>query len=221
MKKYWYLVFIAIITLGLGVVTLLTSQKLTKTTPVAPNVPQETPKAAEPACTLTFYMATPSATPTNTPTGTLTPTPTATPTNTPTPTPTPTVTPTPTRIIVGCNYTCTVNEDCSSGLVCINSACRNASCSDQTNCSCPQATPTPTPVTVGCNSGCSVNTDCMSGLVCIDTFCRNANCTEKTNCTCEVAAPTPKTPVAGAGPSVLGTSIIGSAFLLILLGFAL
>ena len=61
-------------------------------------------------------------------------------TNTPTPTPTPVVQ-------VGCNSACTVNTDCSSGLVCIDSACRNPSCSEKTTCQCEVAAPTPqTPV---------------------------------------------------------------------------
>ena len=57
-------------------------------------------------------------------------------TNTPTPTPKPVA-------FVGCNSACTINTDCSSGLVCIDSFCRNPSCSDKTTCACDvvQATP--------------------------------------------------------------------------------
>jgi len=210
LKKYWYFSLITIITFGLGIVTFITSQQLTKTTPVAPNVPQVTPKAAEPACTLSFNLATP--TPTDAITPTITNTPTETPANTNTPTPTHTV---------GCNNGCTVNADCDNGLVCSDGYCRNGSCTEQTDCTCNQAQATPTPVLSDCNSGCTVNADCSNGLVCIDNSCRNASCTEKTNCSCDVAAATPKTPVAGIGPSVLGVSVIGSAFLLILLGLAL
>jgi len=212
LKKYWYFLLITVITFGLGIVTFLTSQQLTKTTPVAPNVPQVTPKAAEPACTLSFNLTTP--TPTSETTPTITNTPTETPQNTPTNTPTPTTT-------VGCNSSCEVNADCNSGLVCSDGNCRNGSCTDQTDCSCDQAGNTPTPVLSDCNSGCTVNADCSKGLVCIDNSCRNASCTEKTNCSCDVAIATPKTPVAGIGPSVLGVSVIGSAFLLIILGLAL
>ena len=209
-KNNWYVVLISLITVGLAVLTFVTSQQLTRTSPVAPNVPQVTPKAAEPACTLSFVIATP--TPTNVVSGTPTNTPTSTPSNTPTPTPTSTV---------GCNSTCTVNSDCNNGLVCVASSCRNQSCTDSTSCSCSSATPTPTPVLSSCNSGCTVNTDCSSGLVCISGSCRNPSCTDKTTCTCTVATPTPNTPVTGNGPSVLGASVIGSGFLLILLGFAL
>jgi hypothetical protein len=149
---------------------------------------------------------------------------TSTPTNTPTATPTPQV---------GCDYSCTMNSDCSSGLVCSGARCRNNSCTEQSNCQCPGATSTPTPtntptptptpiVYVGCNSGCTVNTDCMTGLVCMDSLCRNPSCTEKASCQCAIAAaPTPKTPVAGTGPSILGASVIAGGFLLVLLGLAL
>lgn len=214
LKKNWYVIVIFLITVGLGVVTFLTSQQLTKTTPVAPNVPQATPKAAAPACTLTFALATLTGTPT------VTLTPTATPTNTPTSTPSPTPRPT-----AGCNNSCTVNADCTSSLVCDGGACRNPSCTDQIDCTCAvAATPTPTPVPqlVGCNNICTVNADCSGGLVCIEGACRNASCTEKTDCTCEIAeVPTPKVPVSGAGPSVLGVTVVGSALLFLLLGLAL
>ncbi len=116
-KKNWYLLLISFITLGLGVATILTSQKLKEEEAVAPTVPESTPAAATQACTLTFSITqvtntptptgtvTPTATETPTPTGTLTPTPTGTGTPTPTsvretgtPTPTPGIfdTPTPT-----------------------------------------------------------------------------------------------------------------------------
>lgn len=78
-KRYWYLLLLALITGAVGIVVFLTSQKLEQTTPVAPTVPQATPKAVAPNCTLTFAIA-------ETTTGT--PTPTPTPTSTPTPTPT-------------------------------------------------------------------------------------------------------------------------------------
>ncbi|MDO8451906.1 MAG: hypothetical protein Q7S76_03490 [bacterium] len=95
LKRYWYILFLLLITLGLGVVTFLTSQKLQQPAPVAPTVPQITPKAAEPVCTLTFGIAI--ATPTPTPTAAVsqTPTPTNTPSPTPTNTPIPTATPSP------------------------------------------------------------------------------------------------------------------------------
>ena len=249
LKKYWYLLIITVITVALGVITFITSQQLTKTTPVAPNVPQEAPRASTAACTLTFSLAV--TTPTNTPT----PTPKAScnngcsentdcadglicsgntcrnascteKTNCVCDVPTPTNTPTPTPL-ASCNNGCTVNADCAAGLVCESDSdtCRNPSCTEKSNCTCDIVlAPTPTPLLSSCNNGCTVNTDCAAGLVCDSDTCRNPSCTEKTNCTCDIAeaaVPTPQTPVAGTGPSVLGASIIGSAFLLILLGLAL
>ncbi len=90
-KKYWYLLVVTIITIGIGVVAYLTSTKLEQQQSVAPTVPQVTPKAVNEAnCKLVFSLATITGTPT--PTGTITNTPTATPTGeiTDTPTATPT-----------------------------------------------------------------------------------------------------------------------------------
>ena len=87
-KKYWYLIAVTIITVGLGVVAYLTSTKLDTTSSVAPNVPQVTPKAVSNDCKVAFTIATntPTGTITSTPTGTITNTPTGTLTSTPTPT---------------------------------------------------------------------------------------------------------------------------------------
>lgn len=93
LKKYWYLLLVALITAGLGLATYLTSLKLKETKPVAPSVPQETPQAVAPACRLSFSITVP----TPTPTGQATPTPTSTVAPTPTNTPAPTATPTPTQ----------------------------------------------------------------------------------------------------------------------------
>jgi hypothetical protein len=227
LKKHWYLVVVTLLTIGLAVMVILTSGKLSQTKQVAPTVPQQAPQAAVAACTLAFNITI--STPT--PTGTLTPTPTPTPTpeDTSTPTPTPTLTPTPTpQQQVSCNSTCTTNSDCQSGLVCISNFCRNPSCTDQTNCQCQVVynNPTPTPIVqppATCNSSCTLNTDCTGGLVCIGGACRNPSCTSQTDCVCVVAEaqPTPKIPVSGSGPSILGASIIGSGLLILLLGLAL
>ncbi len=156
LKKHWYLVVVTLLTIGLAVLVLLTSGKLSQTKQVTPT----DSRAAAPACTLAFNITVTTGTPTPTPTGTITPTPT--PTETPTPTPTstptgtPTVTPTPTPPIsytptptptttVGCNSSCTLNTDCISGLVCIGGSCRNASCTSETSCVCPVAEALPTP----------------------------------------------------------------------------
>lgn len=112
------------------------------------NTPTETPTntpTGTPQATLT-----PTNTPTETPTNTPTNTPSVTPTNTPTGTPVSTIahtnTPTPTYITYAtCNETCTVNADCGSGLVCLDSVCRNPSCSDSTSCVCESVAVVPTP----------------------------------------------------------------------------
>lgn len=167
-KTVLYVVLTLALTLGLGGAAYMTSLKLRQTKPVT----QEKPKASVPACTLSFSIVpdtgtptqtptitptntptnsptntptnTPTMTPTNTPTNSPTNTPTVSPTNTPTNTSTPTATPTPK---VGCNSGCTVNTDCMAGLVCLDSVCRNPSCSESSSCQCEVAVPLPqTPV---------------------------------------------------------------------------
>ncbi len=190
-KHHWYLVLVALFTVGLGVVVYLTSQQLATTKQVAPTVPQAQPEAAAPACALAFTIGATTGTPTPTPTPTSTPTNTPTPTATPTPGPTGTPTPTPTgQQIVYVNPTPTPIQVVQTTVI-------------------------------GCNSACTVNADCPGGLVCIDSACRNASCTTETSCSCSVTPqPTPKTPVSG-GPTVLGASIIGIGTLILILGLAL
>ncbi len=123
LKKYWYLLLVTIITVGIGVVAYLTSIKLEQRQPVAPTVPQVSPKATDINCKIVFTLGTHTPTPTCAPRPRclngdefpecanmgvpaplppggwycpVTPTPTPTPTVTPTGTPGPTSTPTPT-----------------------------------------------------------------------------------------------------------------------------
>lgn len=125
-------------------------------------------------------------------------TPTGTPTNTPTGTPT--ITPTPTGTVTP-TQTATPTP---------------------TRTPTPTPTLTPTPTTrLSCNASCSSDSNCLSGMTCNNGFCRNPQCTGQTNCSCELPTPTPEVPVSGSGPTALGASIIGSAFLLILMGLAL
>lgn len=167
LKKHWYLVIIALLTIGLAVVVIVTSGKLSQTKEVAPTVPQEEPEAAVVACTLAFNInvtETLTPTPTPTPTPTLTNTPTSTPTPVPTSTPTPTPeqivyntpTPTPEPPPAACNTSCTLNTDCTNGLVCIGGACRNPSCTSQADCVCVVAQAQPTPKVPVSGSGTSV-----------------------------------------------------------------
>ena len=140
-KRYWYVLLLGIITVGLAVMVFLTSQQLSKKTPVAPTVPEVAPQAVAPACTLTFALSSPTPTHTGTPTPTATATPSLTPTLTPTNTPTPTITPTsspgpsPTPISQ-CNAICASDSECPSNLTCSDGACRNSSCTDEVDCSC-------------------------------------------------------------------------------------
>ena len=91
-KKYWYLLLVTFLTVGIGVVAYFTSTKLENKQSVAPTVPQVTPKALNTVnCQLIFSLST--NTPTPTPTGEQSPTPSPSPTPTSGPTPTPTPTP--------------------------------------------------------------------------------------------------------------------------------
>ncbi len=51
-----------------------------------------------------------------------------------------TTTPTP----ASCNNTCSATVACVSGLSCVDGACRNASCTTETDCTCPEVTTTVT-----------------------------------------------------------------------------
>jgi hypothetical protein len=214
LKKYWYIITLLCITIGLGVVTYLTSQKLTQTTPVAPNVPQQNPKAAVPACTYTFTIQITSG---PTPTVSQTPTlgPSSTPTNTPhislTPSSSPTVTTIPS----------------STPTITITSTPTLGPSSTPTNT--PLATNTPTGTTVpqvGCNISCTSNS-CQSGLVCDSTTetCRNNSCIDRTDCICLLAQATPtsiipQTPVSG-GQTFIGYAVVAGGILLLMIGLAL
>lgn len=102
--------------------------------------------------------ATPTPSPTPTPTKSPSPTPTTTgtPVTTSTPTATATVTASPNP---QCNYSCTTNSNCPSGLICYIANgqtagnCRNTQCLSETDCTCPIAevpsTPAPTLPEVG------------------------------------------------------------------------
>lgn len=100
LKKYWHLVLVSLLTIGLGVAAILTGQQLKTAQPVAPSVPQAQPQAVEPECKVEFTLTVPSETPTPSTSTTQTPTPsqspTVTPTQTLTPSQSPTVTQTPT-----------------------------------------------------------------------------------------------------------------------------
>ncbi|MFC1626737.1 hypothetical protein ACFL1P_00870 [Patescibacteria group bacterium] len=172
-KKYWYISLLTIGTIGLGVITLLTSMRLQQTKPL-----QEAPHASTVACTLEFTVDELSD---------CSLTFNLDVTATPTPTPGP----------QQCNGDCGSNIDCEAGYVCETGSCRNPSCVDAEDCVCvtPTNTPTPTPVPVGCNEGCYDDTDCTGSMICNGGFCRNPSCTAEPDCACPTATPIPTVPV--------------------------
>ncbi len=66
LNKHWYLVIITLLTVGLAVLVILTSGKLSQTKQVAPTVPQQEPQAASAACTVSFTVVVSADTPTTT-----------------------------------------------------------------------------------------------------------------------------------------------------------
>lgn len=129
LKKNWYLVLIAVATLILAVIAIITATKLYQIgkEPVAPTVPRPAPAVATPIptleptpvpeCTLKFVVAE----------------------LTPTPTPT---------LIPECWNACDINDDCPEVLSCQivdeTKRCVNSDCPEEEDCVCPEATPTPT-----------------------------------------------------------------------------
>lgn len=90
--------------------------------------------------------------------------------------------------IVGCNHTCTSDEECGGTLVCdtTTNKCRANACLTNSTCICP------TPTLAKCNQSCVSDEDCASGLICDTTssMCRKEACVSKTNCVCATATVT-------------------------------
>ena len=244
LKKYWYLMLVTIITMGIGVVAYLTSTKLEQQGPVAPTVPQVTPKASDVNCKLIFSLAvdntptptsTPGPTPTPTPTSTPGPTPTPTPTSTPGPTPTPTPTPVPGNTNPICvdltvnpatgtvpytvTLTCT-GRDNDGDIIAAEFTMPDGSTKliEQNVGSPGSLTTTYTVTTSGAYSfSCRVRDNNNVWIASDD--CRvSSGVTPPPGTTATpTPIPTPKIPVAGV-PSVLGASIVTGGILLLLLG---
>lgn len=242
-KKYWYLLLVTIITVGIGVVAYLTSTKLEQQEPVAPTVPQVTPKASDINCKLVFSLGadnTPTPTATVTPTGT--PGPTGTPTSTATPQPT--STPTPTTPANNTKPECvdltvspksgtvpyTVTLTCTGKDVDGDITAAEFTMPDgskklvEQNVGSPGSlTTTYTVTTTGAYSfSCQVrdnNNAWISSDACrISTGPTPPPGTTVTPTPAPIAViPTPKVPVAGI-PSVLGASVVAGGMLLLLLG---
>lgn len=237
-KRYWYLILVTLITVGVGIVAYLTSTKLEQQKPVAPTVPQVTPKATVNACRLIFSIATgPTNTPTNTPTATPTGA-TGTPTNTPTATPTSpqgNTTPECTNLTLSpstgippfdVTATCT-GKDTDGDITAVE-----FTLPDGTTKLVEQNVGSPGSLTTAYNLAqngtytfsCRVrdNNFVFSSVpdVCKKTITLGPTPTGGPTPTA-TAIPTPKIPVAGAGPSVLGAATIAGGILLLLLGLAL
>lgn len=241
---------VTIITVGIGVVAYLTSTKLEQRQPVAPTVPQVTPKATDINCKLVFTLGTdtPTPTPTATPGPSPTPTPTTPgPTSTPTPTatPGPTSTPTPTTpanntkpvcvsltvmpatgtVPYTVTLTCTGRDDDGDITAAEFTMPDGSKKLVEQNVGSPGSlTTTYTVTTSGAYSfSCQVR-DNNNVWISSDACRISTGPTSAPGATATPAPiavnPTPKVPVAGV-PSVLGASVVAGGILLLLLGLAL
>lgn len=235
LKKYWYLMLVTIITIGIGVVAYLTSTKLEQTTPVAPTVPQVTPKATDINCKLVFSIGvdnTPTPTPTPPQTGTPTPTPTPPPpTSTPTPTPTPvagntnpvcvdlTVEPATGTVPYTVTLTC-VGRDNDGDITAAEFTMPDGSTKlvEQNVGSPGSITTTYTVTTSGAYSfSCRVRDNNNVWISSDDCRVSTGPTPPPGTTATPTPIPTPKVPVAGV-PSVLGASVVAGGILLLLLG---
>lgn len=235
---------VTIITMGIGVVAYLTSTKLEQQGPVAPTVPQVTPKASDVNCKLIFSLGvdnTPTPTPTVPVTGTPTSTPTSTPTQTPgpthTPTPSPTVTPTP--VANNVNPVCvdlTVNPATGTVPYTVTLTCTGRDADGDITAAeftMPDGSTKLVEQNVGSPGSLTTTyTVTNSGAYSFSCRVRDNNNVWIASDDCRVSSgatpppgttatptpiPTPKIPVAGV-PSVLGASIVTGGILLLLLG---
>jgi hypothetical protein len=238
-KKYWFLVILTLITAGLGIVAYLTSTKLDNTRPVAPTVPQETPKATDADCKILFtFGVTNTPTPTSTPTHGPTETPTSTPTNGPTSTPTPTTvanntTPECTSLTLtpasgtppyDVTATCT-GRDVDGDITAVEFTLPNGTTKlVEQNVGSPGSLTTTYAIsgngtyTFSCRVRDNNNVFSSVPDACRKTISMGPTPTPPPNAT-PTPIPTPKIPVAGTG-SVLGAATIGGGLLLLLLGLA-
>jgi len=235
-KKYWYMMLVTIITVGIGVVAYLTSTKLEQQTPVAPTVPQVTPKASDINCKLVFSIGvdntpTPTVTPTGTPGPTSTPTPTATPGPTSTPTPTPvanntnpvcvdlTVEPATGTVPYTVTLTC-VGRDDDGDIIAAEFTMPDGSTKlVEQNVGSPGSLSTTYTVTTGGAYSFSCRVKDNNNVWIASDNCRVATGPTPPPGTTATPTPipTPKIPVAGV-PSVLGASVVAGGVLLLLLG---
>ncbi len=158
MKNKITVIGIVLTTIILAGVAIFTAIRLyqTRSTAVAPNVPSSKPAAQEiNTCSLSFTLSvsTPTATSTATATATSTSTSSSSPTTTSSSSSSPTATSTSSATATAnpqCNYACTSNANCPSGLMCYipsgstTGNCRNTQCLTESDCTCAVATSTAT-----------------------------------------------------------------------------
>ncbi|MCL4200291.1 hypothetical protein KJZ67_03040 [Patescibacteria group bacterium] len=236
LKKYWYLLLVTIVTAGIGVVAYITSTKLEQRAPVAPTVPQVTPKATDVNCKLVFSI---DAEPTPTPTDGPTPTPTPTPTPGPTATPTPQPTATPTPVANNKNPVCVdLTVEPATGTVPYTVTLTCVGRDDDGDITAAEFTmPDGSTKLVEQNVGSpgsltTTYTVTTSGAYSFSCQVRDNNSVWVSSENCRVSTgptpppgttatptpiPTPKIPVAGV-PSVLGASVVAGGLLLLLIG---
>ncbi|HLD25203.1 MAG TPA: hypothetical protein VJB96_04785 [Patescibacteria group bacterium] len=235
-KKYWYLLIVTVITVGIGVVAYLTSTKLEQQGPVAPTVPQATPQAVASACRVSFTIGADN-TPTPTPTGTPGPTPTPTPTPTPGPTetPMPTETPTPTPQPGNTNPECTdlvVEPTTGTPPYTVTLTCTGKDIDGDITAAeftMPDGSTKLVEENVGSPGSLTTTyTISQGGGYSFSCRVRDNNNVWISSDSCRVSTgptptpspiPTPRVPVAGV-PSVLGASVVVGGILLLLLGLA-
>ncbi len=230
------MMLVTIITVGIGVVAYLTSTKLEQQSPVAPTVPQVTPKASDINCKLIFSIGadntpTPTVTPTGTPGPTSTPTPTATPGPTSTPTPTPvanntnpvcvdlTVEPATGTVPYTVTLTC-VGRDDDGDIIAAEFTMPDGSTKlVEQNVGSPGSLSTTYTVTTGGAYSFSCRVKDNNNVWIASDNCRVATGPTPPPGTTATPTPipTPKIPVAGV-PSVLGASVVAGGVLLLLLG---
>lgn len=231
-KKYWYLIAVTIITVGLGVVAYLTSTKLDDETSVAPTVPQVTPQAVSNACKVSFTITPNTPTPTNTgiPSDTPTETPTATPTGTTNTTPECTdlaLNPTTGTTPFSVTLTCT-GKDSDGDITAVEFTLPDGTTKlVEQNVGSPGSLTTTYTVSQdgSYNFSCRVrdNNQKFSDVpdVCRESLNLNVQVTSTPRppgpTSTATPVPTPKIPVSGI-PSVLGATVVAGGFLLLLIG---
>ena len=231
-KRAILLVIVTLTTVVLGVIAVITAMRLRElaTVPVAPNVPQSQPQAAQPGtvtingCFASIVVppqACQDACNTNADCGSQD------------------------GIVLQCVEGACVNPACASEDTCVCTPTATPTLvlsptptltvtpgPSPTPTPGPTATPTPQPTATStpgpsatptppnsCSESCTTTADCAAGLTCSAGMCRNPSCTTEADCTCPVApTPTPVPQLPQAGVSMPSLIVVSGGILLILVG---